>query len=274
MRPTLDVDLFGDPLPAAPLKPILKYAGGKTWQVPHVRPLWTPHAHRRFVEPFCGGLGMTLGLRPERAVVNDANAHVINLHTWAQRGLVLDDDFTLANDKALYTRHRDRFNALVRRGGQGTREAAALFYYLNRTGYNGLCRFNQQGGFNVPKGKYKKIPYRRDFTEYAAVFAGWDFTSQDFEGVPLEADDFLYCDPPYDCEFTAYEPSWRGWRDQVRAAEWLAVLTNQATPRIVELYESLGFALTFLDAPRRISCTGDRTPAPEVLATRNLGTGA
>jgi DNA adenine methylase len=48
------------------------------------------------------------------------------------------------------------------------------------------------------------------------------------------------------------------------------MLSNQATARIVELYSSLGFTLRFLDAPRMISCTGDRTPAREVLAVRNL----
>jgi hypothetical protein len=45
---------------------------------------------------------------------------------------------------------------------------------------------------------------------------------------------------------------------------------HQATPRIVTLYRSLNFNLTFVDAPRRINCTGDRTPAPKVLAFRNL----
>src|SRR5436309_1881990 len=68
-----------------------------------------------------------------------------------------------------------------------------------------------------------------------------------------------------------------GWDEQVRAAEWLAqhkgpcILCNQATKRILNLYGRLGFKLRFLDAPRRISCTGDRTPAKEVLAMRNLG---
>ena len=48
------------------------------------------------------------------------------------------------------------------------------------------------------------------------------------------------------------------------------ILSNQATNRIVTLYKKLGFKLRFLDGPRRISCTGDRTPAKEVLALRNL----
>ena len=48
------------------------------------------------------------------------------------------------------------------------------------------------------------------------------------------------------------------------------ILVNQATPRIGDLYRKLGYELRFLDAPRRISCNGDRTPAQEILATRNL----
>jgi DNA adenine methylase len=62
----------------------------------------------------------------------------------------------------------------------------------------------------------------------------------------------------------------------VRTAEWLAhhkgpvILVNQATPRIKELYRQIGYDLRFLDAPRRISCNGDRTPAQGILATRNL----
>jgi DNA adenine methylase len=62
----------------------------------------------------------------------------------------------------------------------------------------------------------------------------------------------------------------------VRTAEWLArhkgpvILVNQATPRIRELYGSLGYDIRLLEAPRRISCNGDRTPAQEILATRNV----
>ncbi len=48
------------------------------------------------------------------------------------------------------------------------------------------------------------------------------------------------------------------------------ILSNQATERIVHLYLDLGFQVRQLDGPRRISRTGDRTPAKEVLATRNV----
>jgi DNA adenine methylase len=76
--------------PRPSLKPPLKWAGGKRWQVPHLRPLWQPHAHRRLVEPFCGGLAVALGLLPSRALLNDANPHLINFYRWLQKGLRID----------------------------------------------------------------------------------------------------------------------------------------------------------------------------------------
>jgi DNA adenine methylase len=108
------------------------------------------------------------------------------------------------------------------------------------------------------------------------VFADWRFTSGDFADLELDKDDFVYADPPYDVEFTAYSQGGFSWDDQVRTATSLAkhpgpvILVNQATHRITALYRELGYALEYHDAPRRISCTGDRTPAKEVFATRNL----
>jgi len=176
----------------------------------------------------------------------------------------------------VFYQNRERFNALLRAGKGETQEAAALFYYLNRTGYNGLCRFNSKGEFNVPFGQYKTITYAKSFPAFREAFAVWEFTTGDVEGVALRPDDFVYADPPYDVEFTAYAQGGFSWADQERTARFLAkhsgpiVLVNQATPRVENLYRSLGYAVRFLDAPRRISCTGDRTPAKEVVASRNL----
>ena len=256
------------------LPPPLKWAGGKRWQVPHLKPLWAHHTHRRLVEPFCGGLAVMLGLAPRRALLNDANPHLINFYRWLQKRLTID--LPMENDEGLFYRHRDRFNALLSAGKEGTREAAGLFYFLNRTGFNGLCRFNRSGEFNVPFGRYTRIRYRRDFTPYREVFAEWRIANTDVEAVPLEDEDFVYADPPYDVDFTQYAKDGFTWQDQERTARWLAkhtgpvVLVNQATTRIETLYRELGYAVDFLNAPRRISCTGDRTRAGEVLATRNL----
>ena len=259
---------------ADPIRPPLKWAGGKRWQVPRLRPLWNRHRERRLVEPFCGGLGVTLTLRPRRALLNDLNPHIVNFYRWLQRGLHVAVKFE--NKPAAYYALRVRFNQLLAAGQSDTAEAACLFYYLNRTGYNGLCRFNQQGGFNVPFGRYARIDYRKDFTDYVGPFSRFEFTNLDFEAIPLDPEDFVYADPPYDVEFRQYSKQGFPWEEQVRTAKWLArhpgpvVLSNQATDRIVELYRDLGYATRILRAPRMISCTGDRTPAREVLATRNL----
>jgi DNA adenine methylase len=256
------------------VRPPLKWAGGKRWQVPHLVPLWTAAAAGRLVEPFCGGLAVALGLAPQRALLNDANPQLVNFYQWLKRGLVIQIE--MENDSDLYYQHRLAFNRALAAGEGQSAVAASLFYYLNRTGYNGLCRFNNRGEFNVPFGSYKRIGYTRDFSAYRGAFANWTFQCGDFQAIELRRDDFVYADPPYDVEFTEYSQGGFRWDDQVRAAEWLAkhpgpvVLSNQATPRIVGLYRHLGFALRFLKAPRLISCTGDRTPAREVLATRNV----
>jgi DNA adenine methylase len=206
--------------------------------------------------------------------VNDLNPHVINFYRWLKRGLHISIE--MRNDRRLYYAHRELFNRLVREGRADSCRAAELFYYLNRTGFNGLCRFNQSGEFNVPFGRYARINYLSDFSHYRQILASWEFTNRDFQQVATKRGDFIYADPPYDVEFTQYSKEGFGWRDQVRLAQWLArhggpvVLSNQATERIVALYERLGFRLFFLQAPRLISCNGDRTPAREVLAVRNI----
>jgi DNA adenine methylase len=259
---------------AARLRPPLKWPGGKRWLVPELAQIWSDHSHRRLVEPFCGGLAVALGLWPKKALLNDINPHLINFLTWLRDGLYVD--VAMANDRELYYANRARFNELITSGRAQTREAAGLFYYLNRTGYNGLCRFNKKGLFNVPFGRYKSINYLTDFSAYRDALAHWDFTCSDFEYVPVLEADFVYADPPYDVEFTQYSKGGFTWDDQVRLANWLAkhrgpvVASNQATPRIVQLYRDLGFDLKFLDAPRMISRTGDRTAAREILASKGV----
>ena len=257
-----------------PLRPILKWAGGKRWLVEHIQPIWSRFSNRRLVEPFCGGLAVSIHLQPTMALANDINIHLINFYKQVKKGLIID--LAMENNKALYYFYRARFNKLIRTGQHKTKEAAELFYFLNRTGYNGLCRFNKKGEFNVPFGRYERINYVRDFAEYQELFSSWQFTSLDFESLDLSGEDFVYAAPPYDAVFTQYAKDSFRWDDQVRLAEWLAkhegpvVLSNQATTRIVELYRKLDFNLRFIEGPRMISCDGDRTPALEVLATRNI----
>lgn len=270
------------PLPIGPLdgfansrlRPPLKWAGGKRWQVPEIARLYEGHRQRRLVEPFCGGLAISLGLMPQEALLNDVNPHLINFYKWLKRGL--KTRIPLINSVDYFYKYRTRFNKIIASEEPDTSEAAVLFYYLNRTGFNGLCRFNRSGLFNVPMGRYRTINYVTDFRHYSALFKNWEFSNVPFFELDLDRRDFVYADPPYDVEFTNYSRNGFSWEEQEKTAQWLArhkgpvVLVNQSTTRIRNLYEQLGYNLRFVKAPRRISCNGDRTAASEVIATRNL----
>jgi DNA adenine methylase len=254
-----------------PLRPPLKWAGGKRWLIPTLEKLWAKHSSCRLVEPFCGGLSVALGLQPQKALLNDVNSALVNFYQQIQEGLTLD--ILLENDEQAYYLRRTQFNELNQSVGCNE-TLAQLFYYLNRTGYNGLCRFNKSGGYNVPFGRYKKINYQTDFMKYQSVLSAWEFSNKDFSELVIADNDFIYADPPYDVPFHQYAQKGFNWDDQVRLAEWLiehkgpVVLSNQATERVVDLYKKLGFKLKYLDAPRRISCKANgRHAVKEVIAT-------
>src|SRR6267154_252756 len=86
------------PVQVIPLRPPLKWAGGKRWQLPHLRSLWQLHSQRRLVEPFAGGLAVTLGLRPTSALLNDINPHVINFYRHLKAGFQID--LSMVNSRA------------------------------------------------------------------------------------------------------------------------------------------------------------------------------
>ena len=253
--------------------PPLKWAGGKRWFVPYIQPYWKKHTHRRLVEPFCGGLAVSLGLQPKKALLNDINWPLVHFFKLLKQGFFIHSPFE--NNEDFYYKSREKFNKLLGKNDRSA-QTAELFYYLNRTGYNGLCRFNNQGEFNVPFGKYKRIHYKHDFLIYKKVFKPWTFACLDFEQLELSSEDFIYADPPYDVEFTKYSMQDFSFEDQERLAQFLAqhkgpvIISNQATLRIKKLYKKLGFRLKFLSAPRRISCTGDRSPAQELMAFQNI----
>src|SRR5688500_10485686 len=260
--------------------PPLKWAGGKRWLVPHIKPLWERESHRRLVEPFAGGLAVTLGLLPRQALLNDINEHLHNFYVRLKAGLVLDINGG-ATDQT-FNRHRAAFNQLIAEkaatgNGPGSHTAAHLFYYLNRHCYNGLCRFNRDGFFNTPNGRYVNPKFERDLTHYIPVLKDWEFTCGDFRKVKIRPGDFVYADPPYDDAFTGYSEGGFSRRDQEDLAKRLAkhdgpvVLSNHATDDMLELYDGLGFNTKLRPlAPRMIHCKGDRTPAVEVVATLNL----
>ena len=240
---------------ASTLKPPLKWAGGKRWLVPHVRPIWERYSHRRYVEPFCGGLALPLAFTPEQALLNDTNRHLITFYHWLQDGL--ESTSRCDNDRDLYYHHRAAFNEHVTRRRRRQPTAAERFYYLNRTCYNGLVPLQPQRRIQRPFWQLlASINYIRDFYAYQPPLGTLGRSAPGIlRRSDLQPDDFIYADPPYDVEFVSYSQQGFNWDDQVRLAEWLAqhhgpvVLSNQATERVVQLYRIAWFQAAILACP-------------------------
>ena len=138
-------------------RPFLKWAGSKYRIIDHIQGM-LPEGER-LVEPFAGSGAVFLNTDYNRYLLADNNADLISLYQiLSSQGEVFIElcsrlfrDTT--NKEAYYYRRRDEFNKT-----RNAERKAALFIYLNRHGYNGLCRYNSKGGFNVPFGRYKK-PY-------------------------------------------------------------------------------------------------------------------
>jgi len=263
------------------LKPFLKWPGGKYRLVDRIRARLPKGS--RLVEPFVGSAAVFLNTEYPKALLSDINMDLINLYRIVQRDV--DAFITISrvlftdqeNDRTRYYLHRAHFNA-----SSNALERAVLFLYLNRHGYNGLCRYNARGEFNVPFGRYTRpyFPERelRNFHERAqrAVFSTADFRAILDSARP---GDVVYCDPPYlplssTANFTDYAEGKFGPRDQAdlaQRAEALAargvpvLISNHATPWALELYRNAD--VEQFGVQRFISCDGrHREVADEVLA--------
>lgn len=263
------------PFLGKPINPVLKWAGGKRWFNTHMIEFSKLNQTDRMVEPFAGGMAISLAVKYEKTLVNDVNPHVINLYNQIKKGLSIT--ITMEYDKKRYYKYRELFNKNINKGTINTPEMAQLFFYLNKTGFNGMCRFNRSGLFNVPFGKYKSVNYVRDFAQLKILFKDWTFSSVDFSEIETFKSDLIFVDGPYDDSFSDYSMDGFSWSDQERTALWSSqqegpiIVTNKPTDRIIALYESLGFSIRVIEARRTISSKGDtRKPVLEMVAYKNV----
>lgn len=263
-------------------RPFLKWAGNKYRVMQHILPQLPPG--RRLIEPFAGSCALFLNTDYRLNVLNDTNADLINLYTILQdEGHAFIDEaqrfFTPRyNNEATYYRLRKQFNSC-----DDPWLKAALFVYLNRHGYNGLCRYNAGGGFNVPFGRYQRPYYpAREMREFHARSKQARFTNESFVSAMRKArrGDVVYCDPPYvalsrTANFTAYSAGGFGEAQQyalASEAERLAargvtvLISNHDTDFTRQAYHNADRQLSF-PVRRSISCNGaQRGHAAELLA--------
>ena len=241
---------------------------------------------KRLVEPFLGSGALFLNTDFKDYLLCDINPDLITLYKTLQKhGPQLIKKtaalFTAKNNTApRYYQLRTRFNAT----DEGL-ERSALFIYLNRHCYNGLCRYNKSGGFNVPFGLYKK-PYfpQAEMLAFHAKAKKATFLCADFQSAmnKSKAGDVVYCDPPYiPLSITANFTNYSGQQFAAKEQEQLALLAKQTaargipvllsnpdTPLSREYYQGAQFHS--FPVKRFISCQGgNRVMAQELLALFN-----
>jgi DNA adenine methylase len=265
------------------MRPFLKWAGNKYAIIARLKTA-LPRKANRLIEPFAGSGAVFLNTDYPDYLLADVNLHLIELFQFVQaEGDVFIDfceQFFIPqnNHKHRFYEFRQLFNTT-----DDTRLRAALFLYLNRHTYNGLCRYNASGQFNVPFGSYKK-PYfpRKEMQFFCQKSEGMTFKSADFVSVMQLAEDgdVIYCDPPYvplssTAYFTSYHRHPFGWEQQrelVAQAEAAVkrgvtvLISNHYTKEVKKLYEQA--TLKTFQVRRSISCKADSRSktAKEVLA--------
>lgn len=264
-------------------RPFLKWPGGKYRLLNTIYQV-LPTKGKCLIEPFVGSGAVFLNSHYERYILNDANLDLITLY----RILQLEGTSFIRycsryfvnryNTEQHYYMLRKRFN-----GSTDPRERSALFLYLNRHGFNGLCRYNMgKGEFNVPFGRYKKpyFPQKEMLYFYeksqCAVFIDGDFRHA-FQHAHRGS--VVYCDPPYvplslTAHFTQYQRGGFSMEQQQSLAglarasrlKGIPVLISNHSQEITRvLYQ--GAEITEFEVRRFISCQpNNRKKVKELLA--------
>jgi DNA adenine methylase len=289
-------------------RPLLKWAGGKRQLLPVLRGVY-PASFGRYFEPFAGSAAVFFDLSARDRLGHGAELIDRNADLIACYQAVRDEPDAVVRElgrlaegharggSAHYYDVRDAFNRLrlqrpSRNGAASAR--AAMFLYLNRTGYNGLYRLNASGAFNVPAGRYARpricdppLIHAASAVMHASSVRLRVGTFED-AAADAQADDFLYFDPPYaplsaTAAFTTYTASGFGADEQRRLRDSVValhqrgchvVVSNSSAPLVLDLYEEAvtqsGGRLQLWSVPARraINSRVDRRgPVRELILT-------
>ena len=251
-------------------RPFLKWAGGKYRLTDEINRL-LPKRKQCLVEPFVGAGAVFLNSYFERYILADINPDLIHLfnivkqdvegYIQACKPVFFHPD---ANTESYYYTKRQEFNQST-----DVFQRAVLFLYLNRFGFNGLCRYNSKNEFNVPFGAYKTHYFpEEELRFFAAKAQSAVFICADFQQTFQMADEdcVIYCDPPYapisqDSNFTNYSGNEFSIahqrdlanlaKDTVKQRNVQVVISNHDTPFTREIYQ--GAKIRRLKVQRSIS---------------------
>ncbi|MFM2480991.1 Dam family site-specific DNA-(adenine-N6)-methyltransferase [Celerinatantimonas sp. YJH-8] len=260
----------------------LKWAGGKYHLIDAIR-RHLPDGDL-LIEPFIGAGSVFLNTDYPRYLLTDINADLIYLYQLLKDNpeRFIDDAkhlfSTETNDADCYYQLRQEFNL-----SQDPYHRSLLFLYLNRHGYNGLCRYNKSGGFNVPFGRYKKPYFPASELEYFAQKAKQaEFVCCSYEQTfdRVQTGDVVYCDPPYapltaTASFTSYTSGGFNEGQQLHLAQLAELVSHQRGATVLISNHEIAFTrkiysaaqLSSLKVRRTISRKGQkRVKVDELLA--------
>lgn len=271
------------------VKTPLKWVGSKARIIPQLRQ-HLPEG-KRLVEPFAGSCAVMMNTDYNEYLIGDVNPDLVQVY----KSMAYHTDALLSELDALFRAGalgdvesraiffyavRDNFNLSGKLHGEESVAAAAQFIYLNRHCFNGLCRYNKRGFFNVPFGKYKQ-PYfpEKEIIAFADKAKRATFITAHYSetlNLIRESGDVVYCDPPYLTEsqnFTAYHERGFNHMDQGRLARRLrrlaekgvpVVASNSDLPVVHNLYA--GFDRIQVNAPRSVgAAAGSQKMASELI---------
>lgn len=208
------------------MNPVLKYRGGKSREIPHFLQ-YIPDDFNRYIEPFLGGGAVYFYLEPKNAIVSDINTRLMTFYRqlrddYPKMRMQLDalqqlyeenqarykrlksqtPDERVPNDnEALYYHIRKLFNH-----PDGSYLDGVLYFFINKTAYSGMIRYNSSGEYNVPFGRYPNLNTRLVTQRHSELLQDAELYNLDYKQIfdMAQDDDFIFLDPPYDCVFNDY----------------------------------------------------------------------
>ena len=200
------------------LTPLIKWSGGKSDEIKMFEKYF-PDSYNLYIEPFIGGGSVYFYLNPDNAVINDIHTELIDLYQSIGEGesdKIYDFMENNPNDEETYYKIRDEMII------NDKLDSAKRFYYQRKTCFRGMLRYNKNGKFNIPFGRYKTINYKDlKNKDYELLLNKTQILNKDFNYIFENYNDennFMFLDPPYDSEFTDYGYCQFGKKEQEELA--------------------------------------------------------
>ena len=208
------------------MNPVLKYRGGKSREIPRFL-CHIPDDFPRYLEPFFGGGSVYFYLEPDRAILGDINERLMTFYrhlrdhyplmrrqldalqkqyesnqaAYRQLKEELPEERVPNANEDLYYHMRNLFNH-----PDGSYLDGVLYFFINKTAYSGMIRYNKNGEYNVPFGRYPHLNTQLITQRHSDLLQGAELFCADYSQIfrMAQEDDFIFLDPPYDCVFHDY----------------------------------------------------------------------